>query len=269
MPCSTSRPASNTNTRSARLGRRQPVRDRDHGRAAGRQPSERLGDPSLGRRVDRADVASSRISSPGSPICARASATSWRSPTLSASPRSPTRVSQARPAATRPTPPSPSSSNAVSTSRSVAPSAARTARSRGPSCRTGSRPAAPCGSRARRDVGRHVAQVDAADQDPAAEPGRPGATSASRTSSCRSRSRRRSRRDRPPAPTSEIPWSTSGPSRYAYRTSSRLDRRARPRGQLDARRSARRSRPAGRAPRGSSASRRSRSASRSRPRAGR
>jgi len=66
-----------------------------------------------------ADVASSRISSPGSPICARARATSWRSPTLSASPRSPTGV--ASPSGNPATQSAnPSSTNADSTSGSVA-----------------------------------------------------------------------------------------------------------------------------------------------------
>ncbi len=91
------------------------------------------------------EVASSRISSPGSPSWARASATSWRSPTERFVPRSPTGASR---------PPGRSSSHPPRPERreggphlvvgGVGPPDAHVLAER--SCRTGSRPAAPCGS---------------------------------------------------------------------------------------------------------------------------
>ena len=173
------------------------------------------------------------MSSPGSPSWARASATSWRSPTDRFSPRSPTSVSS---------PPG----------RRRATSRARAARRRARSRRR-SRPVRPRRTLSRdRRVEQEAVLGHHADRggdvirrstsrrstppmrDLRPRWGRRAGTGAWRTWSCPNPSRRRPRRARRPARSRSMPRSTVAPARYANPTSVEVDRRARPRGERDA-----------------------------------
>ena len=145
-------------------------------------------------------VASSRISSPGWSICARASETSCRSPTDSASPRSPTArveaVGQRRHPVGEPELLERGLDVAVGRARPAVPHVLAHRRVEQEPV-LGHHP-----DRARRDVGATSRRsTPSTSIRPSA--GRPGAPGASRTSSCRSRSRRRSRRALPASTSSD------------------------------------------------------------------
>ena len=129
----------------------------------------------------------------------------------------------------RPSRPGPSSSNAVSTSRSLAPARpyrtfSRTVVSnRNPSCGT-------MRMAARRDAGATLAQVDAVDLDVARRRiGQPREQLRERRLARRP-SRRRSRRARRARTSTEMPRSTGPPSRYEYSHARSFEPRARPTG---------------------------------------
>ena len=118
VPLSAIRPSSNTSTRSDRSAVESRWATLTVVRPTARRSSARSRVVSVSGST--ADVASSRIRRPGSPSCALARATNWRSPTDSPSPRSPAIVS--RPSGRRSTHSrSPSMSMAASTSSSPDP----------------------------------------------------------------------------------------------------------------------------------------------------
>ena len=155
-------------------------------------------------------VASSSTSSPGAAMCARTSATSWRSPTDRPSPRSPTTVSSPSGQALQPV-------VEAELRERVLDLVDRSRRAGRP--RTFSRmrrveQEAVLGHEADRPaalVAGDDPQVLAADLDAAAGRDRRAGTGATRTSSCPIRSRRRSRRSCRPGSTTLTSMSTGGP----------------------------------------------------------
>ena len=172
------------------LGRRQPVRDRDHGPSR-RQAAQRLGGAALGGRIHRArglvqDQQPGLVDLRARQRHELALADGQRLPALADRRVQPLRAA---------TPPSRSGPAPRTRSRRPgrSPTACRTARSRGRSCRTGTRPAGPCGSRS-------AATSATRRADPrrrpgcAPTPGRRAGRAASRTWSSRRPSGRRSPR---------------------------------------------------------------------------